>query len=74
MKSMTFSFTRCPFLLLLLVSLNGCQSTKDFFGMDGEQRDTVKQKRCPLKQLYALGKQFSSITKTMIKPRKFSLD
>lgn len=56
MKSMMFSFTRWPILLLLLVTLNGCQSTKDFFGMDGEQK-LPETETLPIEQLYALGKQ-----------------
>jgi outer membrane protein assembly factor BamD len=55
MKSMTFSITRLPILLLLLTVLAGCQSTKDFFGMDGEP-NLPETETLPVEELYALGK------------------
>lgn len=55
MKSMTFSITRLPILLLLLTVLAGCQSTKDFFGMDGEP-NLPETETLPVEELYAMGK------------------
>ncbi len=55
MKSMTFSITRLPILLLLLTVLAGCQSTKDFFGMDGEP-NLPETETLPVEALYAMGK------------------
>lgn len=55
MKSMTFSITRLPILLLLLTVLAGCQSTKDFFGIDGEP-NLPETETLPVEELYAMGK------------------
>jgi outer membrane protein assembly factor BamD len=55
MNSMTFSIARLPFLLLLIVLMSGCQSTKDFFGMDGKEKQS-KYETLPVEELYALGK------------------
>lgn len=55
MNSMTFSIARLPFILLLIVLMSGCQSTKDFFGMDGKEKQS-KYETLPVEELYALGK------------------
>lgn len=55
MNSMTFSISRLSVLMLLLAVLAGCQSTKDFFGMDGEP-NLPETETLPVEELYAMGK------------------
>lgn len=55
MNSMKFSLVRLPVLLLLIAVLAGCQSTKDFFGIDGKP-NLPQTETLPVEELYALGK------------------
>lgn len=55
MNSMKFSLVRLPVLLLLIAVLAGCQSTKDFFGIDGKP-NLPETETLPVEELYALGK------------------
>lgn len=54
-KSMMRSINRLLFLILFATLVAGCQSTKDFFGIDGKP-NLPETETLPVEDLYAMGK------------------